>query len=149
MMLIISSFIINYAITNEGVAQSLAAWIQGMELSPFAFLLLVNVIFLLLGTVLDGAVMLMVFVPVLLPAVNALGIDLVHFGIIIIINFMIAIISPPYGLVLFVLSSLTKVPMREINKEIWNFCIPLTVVMLILSAFPEIVLFLPHMFGYK
>jgi tripartite ATP-independent transporter DctM subunit len=149
MMLIISSFIINYAITNEGIAQSLAVWISGMRLSPFEFLLLVNVIFLLLGTVLDGAVMLMVFVPVLLPAVNALGIDLVHFGIIIIINFMIAIISPPYGLVLFVLSSLTKVPMREINREIWNFCVPLTIVMLILSAFPSIVLFLPHMFGYR
>ncbi|MBM6595284.1 TRAP transporter large permease [Microvirga pudoricolor] len=149
MMLIISSFIINFAITNEGIAQQLAAWIYGMQLSPFEFLLLVNVIFLLLGTVLDGAVMLMVFVPVLLPAVNALGIDLVHFGIVVIINFMIAIISPPYGLVLFVLSSLTKVPMRDINREIWNFCIPLAVVMLILSAFPSIVLFLPHLFGYK
>lgn len=149
MMLIISSFIINYAITNEGVAQALAGWISGMQLSPLEFLLLVNVIFLLLGTVLDGAVMLMVFVPVLLPSVNALGIDLVHFGIIVIINFMIAIISPPYGLVLFVLSSLTKVPMREINREIWNFCVPLAVVMLILTAFPDIVLFLPRMFGYK
>jgi tripartite ATP-independent transporter DctM subunit len=149
MMLIISSFIINYAITNEGVAQALAGWISGMQLSSFEFLLIVNIIFLLLGTVLDGAVMLMVFVPVFLPAVNALGIDLVHFGIVVIINFMVAIISPPYGLVLFVLSSLTKVPMREINREIWNFCVPLAVVMLILSAFPDIVLFLPHMFGYK
>jgi tripartite ATP-independent transporter DctM subunit len=149
MMLIISSFIINYAITNEGVAQALAGWIGGMQLSPFEFLLLVNVVFLLLGTVLDGAVMLMVFVPVMLPAIHALGIDPVHFGVIVIINFMIAIISPPYGLVLFVLSSLTKVPMRDINREIWSFCVPLVIVMLILSAFPDIVLFLPHMFGYK
>lgn len=149
MMLIISSFIINYAITNEGVAQALAGWIGGMQLSPFEFLLLVNVVFLLLGTVLDGAVMLMVFVPVMLPAIHALGIDPVHFGVIVIINFMIAIISPPYGLVLFVLSSLTKVPMRDINREIWSFCVPLVIVMLILSAFPDIVLFLPRMFGYK
>ncbi|RUM96681.1 TRAP transporter large permease [Pseudaminobacter arsenicus] len=149
MMLIISSFIINYAITNEGLAAGLASWIKAMELSPLQFMLLVNVLFLLLGTVLDGAVMLMVFVPVFLPSVHALGIDLVHFGVVCIINFMIAVITPPYGLILFVLSTLTKVPMREINREIWAFCVPLAVVMFILILFPQIVLFLPHMMGYK
>ena len=119
------------------------------NLSPFAFLILVNVLFLVLGTVLDGAVMLLVFVPVLLPAVKALNIDLVHFGVVVIVNFMIAIISPPYGLILFVLSSLTKVPMREINREIWQFCVPLSIVLLILIAFPQVTLFVPHMFGLK
>ncbi|CAH1651555.1 Tripartite ATP-independent transporter DctM subunit [Hyphomicrobiales bacterium] len=149
MMLIISSFIINYAITNEGLADNMAAWIKAMNLSPLQFMLLVNVLFLVLGTVLDGAVMLMVFVPVLLPSVHALGIDPVHFGVVVIINFMIAIITPPYGLILFVLSTLTKVPMREINREIWAFCVPLTVVMFILVLFPQIVLFLPRMFGFQ
>lgn len=149
MMLIISSFIINYAITNEGLADGLASWIKAMELSPLQFMLLVNVLFLVLGTVLDGAVMLMVFVPVFLPSVHALGIDLVHFGVVCIINFMIAVITPPYGLILFVLSTLTKVPMREINREIWAFCVPLTVVMFILILFPQIVLFLPRMMGYN
>jgi C4-dicarboxylate transporter, DctM subunit len=112
-------------------------------------MLMVNVLFLVLGTVLDGAVMLLVFVPVLLPAVKSLNIDLVHFGIVVIVNFMIAIISPPYGLILFVLSSLTKVPMREINREIWQFCVPLTIVLLILIAFPSITLFVPHLLGYR
>jgi len=149
MMLIISSFIINYAITNEGLADGLASWIKAMELSPLQFMLLVNVLFLVLGTVLDGAVMLMVFVPVFLPSVHALGIDSVHFGVVCIINFMIAVITPPYGLILFVLSTLTKVPMREINREIWAFCVPLTVVMFILILFPQIVLFLPRMMGYN
>lgn len=149
MMLIISSFIINYAITNEGLADGLASWIKAMELSPLQFMPLVNVLFLVLGTVLDGAVMLMVFVPVFLPSVHALGIDLVHFGVVCIINFMIAVITPPYGLILFVLSTLTKVPMREINREIWAFCVPLTVVMFILILFPQIVLFLPRMMGYN
>ncbi|MBS7696475.1 MULTISPECIES: TRAP transporter large permease [unclassified Chelatococcus] len=149
MMLIISSFIINYAITNEGLADNMAAWIKAMDLSPLQFMLLVNVLFLVLGTVLDGAVMLMVFVPVLLPSVHALGIDPVHFGVISIINFMIAIITPPYGLILFVLSTLTKVPMREINREIWTFCVPLTAVMFILVLFPQLVLFLPRMFGFQ
>lgn len=148
MMLIVSSFIVNYAITSEGLAASLAAAIARMNLSPVEFLLLVNVIFLVLGTVLDGAVMLLVFIPVLLPTAKALGIDLVHFGVVAILNFMIAMITPPYGLILFVLSALTRVPMREINREIWQFCIPLTLVLFVLILVPEISLAVPRMFGY-
>lgn len=149
MMLIASSFIINYAITAEQVATNLAAYIASLNLSAVAFLLLVNVMFLVLGTVLDGAVMLLVFVPVLLPSVNALGIHLVHFGVVVILNFMIAMITPPYGLILFVLGSLTGVPMKEINREIWQFCIPLSVVMFLMIFFPSITLWLPQALGYK
>jgi tripartite ATP-independent transporter DctM subunit len=149
MLLLISSFIVNYAITNEGLGEALSRWIASLNLSPLAFLLLVNVMFLLLGTVLDAAVMLLVFVPVLLPTVKALGIDLVHFGVVVIVNFMIAIISPPYGLILFVLSSLSKVPMRDINREIWLFILPLAIVLLILIVFPQVTLIVPQMFGLK
>jgi tripartite ATP-independent transporter DctM subunit len=149
MMLLVSSFIVNYALEREGVAQGLASWIAGLDLSPLAFQLAVNGIFLILGTVLDGAVMLLVFVPVLLPAAKSLGIDLVHFGLVVILNFMIAQVTPPYGLILFVLSALTGVPMREINREIWQFCLPLTLVLLILIVFPEITLWLPRTFGYR
>ena len=92
MMLIMSSFIVNYAITNEGVADAMAIWFAEKQFSALAFMIIVNVLFLVLGTVLDGAVMLLVFVPVLLPTVKALGIDLVYFGVVVIINFMLAII---------------------------------------------------------
>jgi C4-dicarboxylate transporter, DctM subunit len=149
MMLIVSSFIVNFALEREGVAQALAQWIVGLNLSALGFQLAVNVVFLILGTVLDGAVMLLVFVPVLLPAAKSLGIDLVHFGLVVILNFMIAQITPPYGLILFVLSALTGVPMREINREIWQFCVPLTLVLFLLIFFPAITLWLPWMFGYK
>ena len=148
MMLIASSFIVNYAITSEQVAVQLAAYIASLNLSPIVFMLLVNVMFLILGTVLDGAVMLLVFIPVLLPTVNTLGIDLVQFGVVVILNFMIAMITPPYGLILFVLGSLTGVPMKEINREIWQFCIPLSVVMFLMIFFPSITLWLPRLFGY-
>ena len=148
MMLIASSFIVNYAITAEQVAVQLAAYIASLNLSAIVFMLLVNVMFLILGTVLDGAVMLLVFVPVLLPSVNALGIDLVQFGVVVILNFMIAMITPPYGLILFVLGSLTGVPMKEINREIWQFCIPLSAVMFLMIFFPAITLWLPRQFGY-
>jgi len=148
MMLIDRSFIFNYDITSEQVAVQLAAYIASLNLSAIVFMLLVNVMFLILGTVLDGAVMLLVFVPVLLPTVNALGIDLVQFGVVVILNFMIAMITPPYGLILFVLGSLTGVPMKEINREIWQFCIPLSVVMFLMIFFPSITLWLPRQFGY-
>ena len=148
MMLIVSSFIVNYAITAEGVSANLAVFIKSLDLSAIGFLLLVNLMFLVLGTVLDGAVMLLVFVPVLLPTAKALGIDLVQFGVVVILNFMIAMITPPYGLILYVLSSLTSVRMRDINREIWQFCVPLTVVMLLLIVFPSLTLWLPRMFGY-
>ena len=148
MMLIVSSFVVNYAITSEGVATALAAYIDSLDLSAIGFMLVVNLLFLILGTVLDGAVMLLVFVPVLIPAAKALGIDLVHFGVVVILNFMIAMITPPYGLILFVLSALTGVSMREINREIWQFCIPLTVVLFVLILFPDLTLGLPKLFGY-
>lgn len=148
MMLIASSFIVNYAITSEGVGANLALFIKNLDLSAVAFLLVVNLMFLVLGTVLDGAVMLLVFVPVLLPTARALGIDLVQFGVVVILNFMIAMITPPYGLILYVLSSLTGVRMRDLNREIWQFCIPLTVVLLLLVLFPGLSLWLPRLFGY-
>jgi tripartite ATP-independent transporter DctM subunit len=149
MMLIVSSFIVNYALEREGIASGLAAWIAHLELSALGFQIVVNLMFLVLGTVLDGAVLLLVFVPVLLPAAKSLGIDLVHFGVVVIINFMIAQITPPYGLILFVLSALTGVPVREINREIWQFCLPLSVVLLLLILFPAITLWLPWVFGYR
>jgi C4-dicarboxylate transporter, DctM subunit len=149
MMLIVSSFIVNFALEREGVAQGLAQGIAGLQLSPLGFQLAVNAMFLVLGTVLDGAVMLLVFVPVLLPTAKSLGIDLVHFGVVVILNFMIAQITPPYGLILFVLSALTGVPVREINREIWQFCLPLTIVLLLLILFPAITLGLPWLFGYR
>jgi len=140
---------VNFALEREGVAQAIATSIEHFNLSALGFQFVVNIMFLILGTVLDGAVLLLVFVPVLLPAAKSLGIDLVHFGVVVIINFMIAQITPPYGLILFVLSALTGVPVREINREIWQFCVPLTIVMFILILFPAITLGLPWMFGYK
>jgi len=93
MLLIASAFVINYAVTAEHLAQALAAQVQAMALSPLGFLLVVNVMFLILGCFLDASVMLLVFVPVLLPTARALGIDLVHFGVVVIVNFMIGLIT--------------------------------------------------------
>ncbi len=149
MLLVASAFILNYAIANERLADGLVAAIASMQLSQMQFMLVVNLFFLVLGCFLDGSVMMLVFVPLLMPSVRALGIDLTYFGIVVTLNFMIGLITPPYGLLLFVMSSLTRVPLIEIIREIWPFVLTLTVLLLILTWFPQIILFLPHAFGYK
>ena len=149
MLLLASAFILNYAIANERLADSLVAAIANMQLSQMQFMLVVNLFFLVLGCFLDGSVMMLVFVPLLIPSVRALGIDVTYFGIVVTLNFMIGLITPPYGLLLFVMSSLTRVPLIEIIREIWPFVLTLIALLLILTLFPQIILFLPHAFGYK
>ncbi|MBL8339608.1 MAG: TRAP transporter large permease [Rhodoferax sp.] len=149
MLLIASAFILNYAITNERLAEHLVAAIASMQLTPLEFMLMVNVFFLVLGCLLDGSVMMLVFVPLLIPSARALGIDLTFFGIVVTLNFMIGMITPPYGLLLFVMSSLTRVPLMAIVREVWPFVLALGALLLVLTAFPQIALFLPHAFGYR
>ena len=149
MLLIASAFILNYAITNERLAASLVTMIASQELSALQFMLMVNVFFLILGCFLDGSVMMLVFVPLLVPSARALGIDLTYFGIIVTLNFMIGLITPPYGLLLFVMSSLTKVPLMAIVREVWPFVLALGGVLLVLTYFPAITLALPRLFGYN
>ena len=149
MLLIASAFILNYAITNERLAESLVATIAAMQLSPMQFMGVVNIFFLVLGCFLDGSVMMLVFVPLLMPSVRALGIDLTYFGIVVTLNFMIGLITPPYGLLLFVMSSLTRVPLIEIIRAIWPFVLTLAILLAILTWFPQIILFLPRAFGYQ
>ncbi len=149
MLLIASAFILNYAIANERLAESLVAWITAMQLSPMQFMFAVNLFFLVLGCFLDGSVMMLVFVPLLIPSAKALGIDLTYFGIIVTLNFMIGLITPPYGLLLFVMSSLTRVPLISIIREVWPFVLVLAALLAILTYVPAITLFLPRMFGYQ
>lgn len=146
---IAGAFIVSFAITNERFPDALAAWLLGMELSPLALLIGINILFLLLGCFLDVSVMLLVLVPLLVPAVILSGIDLVHFGIVIIINIMIGLITPPYGMMLFIIGSLTDTPLRQIISEIWPFVLLLIGILLLLVLFPDLVLWLPHQLGFR
>jgi TRAP-type C4-dicarboxylate transport system permease large subunit len=117
-------------------------------LSRLSFLLLVNLIFLVLGCFLDVSVLLLVFVPMLLPAVKALGIDLVHFGVLVVLNMMIGMIHPPFGMLLFVTKALTGIPIGDMMKEGWPFLVMLLILLLAMTIFPQIVLWLPQTMGY-
>jgi tripartite ATP-independent transporter DctM subunit len=145
---IIGALFINYVIASEEVAKSISAWIAGIGLSPVAFMLLVNVLFLVLGCFLDTLLMLLVVVPILMPSVNALGIDTVHFGVVIVVNMMIGLITPPYGELLFLISGVTGIRLQAMMKEIFPFIGVLLLTLLLLALFPGITLFLPRYFGY-
>lgn len=147
-MIIAGAFLLNYAFTSEGVPQALAAWVDGMQLSQLQFLLLVNVVFLVLGCFLDTAVMLLVFVPMLLPAAKLLGVDLVHFGVVVVVNMMIGLITPPFGMLLFVTNALSGIPIKAMLREGWLFLVMLLVLLVAMTVFPQIVLWLPQSMGY-
>ena len=147
-LIIAGSFMLKYVFTAEGVPQALAQWVAGQDLSKVQFLLLVNVVFLILGCVLDTSVMLLVFVPMLLPAARALGVDLVHFGVVIVLNMMIGLITPPFGMLLFVTNALTGIPIRAMLREGWLFLVMLLMLLFTITLIPDLVLWLPRTMGY-
>jgi tripartite ATP-independent transporter DctM subunit len=143
-----SALIFNYIVASENVPASVAGLLAAFDLSPLAFLLFANLLFLLLGCVLDTATIILVIVPIFVPACRALGIDLVHFGVVVVVNCMIGLITPPYGMLLFVINGTTGIPVKDIVREVMPFLIALLVSLLLLVFFPELVLWLPRQFGY-
>ncbi len=112
-------------------------------------MLALNVLFLLLGCLLDASTIILVVIPVFLPTVNELGIDLVHFGIVAVVNCMIGLITPPYGVLLFVINATTGIPLRVIIQAIWPWVWTLIASLIVMILFPETVLWLPRRFGYQ
>jgi len=104
--------------------------------------------FLVLGCFLDVSVLLLVFVPMLLPAAKLLGVDLVHFGVLVVLNMMIGLIHPPFGMLLFVTKALTGIPIGAMMREGWLFLVMLLLVAGGHDRVPQIVLWLPRTMGY-
>ncbi|MEK9744542.1 MAG: TRAP transporter large permease [Candidatus Puniceispirillum sp.] len=143
-----ASMILTYVVIQENVPQMISALFAGADISPLAFMLLVNVLVLLLGCVLDATVIILVIVPLFIPTCLHLGIDLVHFGVLIVVNSMIGLITPPYGILLFVISAVSKIPLNEMIGEIWGFLAVLLLALLVMILFPDLVLWLPRAFGH-
>jgi tripartite ATP-independent transporter DctM subunit len=148
-LIIGGAFVFNYVVASEQIPNALAAWLGGLDMPPLAFLLLVNLLFLLFGCFLDATVMLLVLVPLVIPTLRALGIDLVHFGVVIVVNIMIGLITPPYGVLLFVINGLTGISLKEMIAEIWPFLGILVLALLLMVLIPDTVLWLPRQFGYR
>ena len=148
-LIIGSALIFNYIVASENVPNTIAAALDQLDLSPLMFLIIANVIFLLLGCVLDTTTIILVIVPLFIPACQALGIDLVHFGVVTVVNCMIGLITPPYGMLLFVISGTTGIPIKDIVNEGVPYFFALLISLILLVIFPELVLWLPRLFGYQ
>lgn len=142
------ALILNYVVASENIPSLLAQRLVGLDIDPVLFLLGVNLLLLLLGCVLDATTIILVIIPLFLPTCRELGIDLVHFGVVAVVNCMIGLITPPYGILLFVLNAVTRIPLSEIIREIWPFLIALLIALLVLVLLPDTVLWLPRIFGY-
>jgi C4-dicarboxylate transporter DctM subunit len=148
-MLIGGALVFNYVVTVENIPEGVRALLTGYELTPTGFLLLVNAILLVLGCVLEGTAILLIVVPVFIPAAQALGIDMVHFGVMVVVNIMLGLVTPPYGLLLFVMTSITGVPLRAIVREVMPFLTVMVVALAVITFVPGTVLWLPRVFGYE
>lgn len=148
-MIIAGAFMFSYVIAIERLPNTLVAWVSGWEISATAFLLLINGIILLLGMFMPAATILLVIVPVLAPATLVMGIDPVHFGVVIVINTMIGLVTPPYGVLVFVTAAVNEIDAWSIIREIVPYIGALLLCLLVLVLFPDIVLMLPRAFGYQ
>jgi tripartite ATP-independent transporter DctM subunit len=148
-MLIAGALVFNYVITVENIPKSVAAMLHAYQLSPVGFLVFANVILLILGCFLEGTTILLVIVPVMLPTARALGIDPVHFGVVAVVNIMIGLVTPPYGLLLFMMSKIADIPLKDLVREVLPFLWVMIGALAIITFVPDTVLFLPRLLGYK
>ncbi|MGE0661213.1 MAG: TRAP transporter large permease [Reyranellaceae bacterium] len=148
-MLIAGAMAFNYVVTVENIPADVRVLLTQWELSPVTFLILVNVLLLLLGCLLEGTTILLVIVPVLVPTAQALGVDIVHFGVVVVVNVMLGLITPPFGLLLFVMTRIAEVPIRDIVRDVVPFLCAMMAALALITFVPDLVLFLPRQLGYE
>lgn len=142
------ALILNYIVASENIPAMMSTALVGLDIPPLAFFFAVNLVVLLLGCLLDATTLILVIVPLFIPTARELGIDLVHFGVVIVVNAMIGLITPPYGILLFVINAVTKIPLGEIIREVLPFLAVLIAALVVMILVPDIVLFLPRLMGY-
>ncbi|MEO7244230.1 MAG: TRAP transporter large permease [Rubrivivax sp.] len=147
-MLIAGALVFNYVITSENIPTTVSNLLRTLDLSPLGFLLLVNVILLVLGCVLEGSTIILVILPVLLPTAQALGVDPVHFGVIAVFNIMLGLVTPPYGLLLFMMTKVANVSLQALTREVLPFLFVMIGALAVITLWPDFVLFLPRLAGY-
>jgi tripartite ATP-independent transporter DctM subunit len=139
------SAIFSWMITIENIPQNLVSFIFSMTTNKILILALINFIILILGCFIDGGPLIILLVPVLLPLLNNMNINLVHFGIVMCVNIMIGAITPPVGSCLFAVSTISKLPVERIARQVLPFLFMLIIALIIMTYIPQISLFLPNL----
>lgn len=144
MLIIIAASVFGQYMSWERIPHQLTKSILAISDSPWIILVVINVLLLMLGMFLEGGALLIIVAPLLVPLVKTMGIDLTHFGLIMIVNIMIGGITPPFGSMMFTTCAITGVTVGQFVKEIWPFIVALLLVLVIVTYIPSVVMFLPN-----
>lgn len=147
MIILGASSLLGWILARERVPQAIASSFLELSDNKIVFLILVNLLLLILGAIIEPTSALVIAVPVLLPVAVQLGVDPVHFGVIVVLNLMLGLLTPPIGGVLFVLSSVTRMPVSQVFRGVAPFLIPLAAVLLVVTFVPGVVTWLPEKLG--
>ena len=139
-----TSTLFTYVMAMEGISRQFSGFILGISDNPAVVLLVINVLLLVLGMIMEPGAILTLMLPVLLPIAQGLNLDLVHFGVMVVLNLMIGQVTPPFGVCLFVISDVNKIKLEKLYKSILPFLIPLILTLLIVTYFPPVVTWLPN-----
>jgi TRAP-type C4-dicarboxylate transport system permease large subunit len=146
MFIVAASSIFSWMLTAEGITADIAGWILGVTNEPWLFLLLANALMLFIGLFLEPVAAITILVPILLPVVTQLGIDPIHFGLVMVLNLMIGLITPPVGLVLFIMARIAEISIERTIVALLPWFIPLLGSLVVITYVPQIVLWLPSQF---
>ena len=145
--IITNAVLFSFLMTSEQIPQTMAEWMVGQGMGPILFLLMVNVLLLLAGNVMEPSSIVLIFAPILFPMAMHLGIDPVHFGILIVVNMEVGMCHPPVGLNLYVASGITKMGITELTKAVWPWLLTMLVFLALVTYVPAISLWLPRTLG--
>lgn len=145
MFIVAASALLAWVLTRQQAGPALVKLVTSISTDPFVILLMLNVLLLILGCFLETLSLMILLVPVLLPLIKALNIDPVHFGVMFTLNLMIGLITPPVGMSMFIACRIARIQIVEFAREVWPFVIALVGVLLVVTYFPSVVLFLPNL----
>ncbi len=140
-----TSTLFTYVMVKEGISRDIADFILGISSNRAVILLIINIILLVLGMFMEPGAILTLMLPVLVPIAQGIGLDLVHFGVVMVLNLMIGQVTPPFGVCLFIISDLAHLKLEMLYKGIMPFLIPLILTLLMCTYIPGIVTWLPNM----
>lgn len=148
--IVAAATLFNWVLARERVPQQVAELLLGVTDNPLLMLLLINLLLLFLGMFMEALAIMVLTVPVLLPVIAALGIDPVHFGLVLTLNLMIGLLTPPMGIGLFIVAKVGEIPLQALIRAVLPFYVPLFAALALITIFPQITLFLPNLvFGAR
>jgi C4-dicarboxylate transporter DctM subunit len=145
MVIVASANVFAWILARERIPQDVAEAVVAMGLSPIVLLLLLNVVLLILGMILDASAILILVTPVVVPALGAVGIDPVHFGVVMIVNMMIGMLTPPVGMALFIVANIAKSPVMQVAVECIPYIVGFLVILMLITFVPQLVLWIPDL----